>query len=105
MAAVLFDTHEAVKELQDAGVEPAAAEAVVRTVRRGLGENVATKHDIAALDTRITEVKAELKADIAEFKAEMHAEFKNLYRYLWIMGAGIVALNVTLTVTLTKVLS
>ena len=72
MAAVLFDIHEAVKELQDAGVEPVAAEAVVRTVRRGLGENnVATKHDIAALDTRITETKAEIRAEISSLEARL----------------------------------
>ena len=64
MSAVLFDTHEAVKELQDAGVEPAAAEAVVRTIRRGLGENVATKQDIV-------ELRSELKADIATLEARL----------------------------------
>lgn len=64
MSAVLFDTHEAVKELQDAGVEPAAAEAVVRTIRRGLGESVATKQDIA-------ELRSELKADIASVEARL----------------------------------
>lgn len=94
MAAVLFDTHQAVKDLQDAGVDPAAAESIVRTVQRGLGGNVSTKRDIA-------ELRAELKGDIAGNRAEMHAEFKTLYKHLWIMGASIIGL----TVTLTKVLS
>ena len=41
-------------------------------------ENLATKHDIAAL-------RAELKDDIA-----------GIFRHLWIMGAGIVAATVAL---------
>ena len=105
MAAPLFDTHEAISELQGAGVETVVAEALVRTIRRGLGVHVATKADLAELrgETR-TEI-ASVRTEIAELRAELHAEFKNLYRYLRIMGASIVALNVTLTVTLTKVLS
>ena len=64
-----------------------------------------TRTEIAAVRTEMAELRAELKGDIGALRVEVHAEFKNLYRYLWIMGASIVALNVTLTVTLTKVLS
>lgn len=47
-----------------------------------MGENVATKADLAAL-------KSELKADLAALEAR-------LYRHLWIMAAGIVGVTVTL---------
>ena len=120
MAAVLFDTHEAIKELHDAGIATPAAEAVVRTFQRCLGETVATKADIAELRAKlkadIAELRAKLKADIAvldnrltqteaEFKAHIAEQFRDLYKYLWLMAAGIVALNVTLTVTLIRALS
>ena len=123
MAAPLFDTHEAISELHGVGVETAVAEALVRTIHRGLGDNVATKADlaelraetrteIAAVRTEVAELRAEtrteiaaVRTEIAELNANIATEFKNLYRSLWIMGASIVALNVTLTVTLTKVLS
>ena len=46
MATLPFDTHRAVKELQDAGFEEAQAEAVVATVGSALVGNVATRHDV-----------------------------------------------------------
>ncbi len=84
MATLAFDTHKAVKVLQAAGADESLAEAVVATVGEAMGENVATKADIAGL-----------KADIAELEAR-------LYRQLWLMAAGIVGLTVSLTVALVK---
>ena len=49
MAALLFDTHKAVKELQEAGFDEPQAEAVVATVGTALLGNVATKQDINGL--------------------------------------------------------
>ena len=63
------------------------------------------KADIAVLDKRIDTTRVELKADIAQLRADVQGEFKTLYKHLWLMAAGIVALNVTLTVTLTRALS
>ena len=61
MAALLFDTHKAVKELQEAGFDEAQAEAVVATVGTAIIGNVATKQDIndlrsemQAMELRIT---------------------------------------------------
>ncbi len=36
------------------------------------------------------------KRDILEIKAEVAEEFKTLYRWLWVMAAGIVTLVLTL---------
>ena len=66
-----FDTLKAAKTLKEAGFEEAQAEAVVAAVGGAMGENVATKADLAALEAR-------------------------LYRHLWIMAAGIVGVTVTL---------
>ena len=78
MAVLTFDTHQAVKRLQEAGVDERQAEAFVATVGDAVGENVATKTDIAAL-----------RADIAALEAR-------LYRHLWVMAAGIVGVTVAL---------
>lgn len=87
MSTLVFDTHKAVKILQEAGANERLAEAVVATVGDAMGENVATKADLAAL-------RSDLQSDIAALEAR-------LYRHLWIMAIGIVSL----TVALVKVLS
>ena len=89
MSTLAFDTHKAVKALQAAGAAEPLAEAVVATVGETVGENVATTAGLA-------EVKAALKADIAEVKAEIAALESRLHRHLWVMAAGIVGLTVAL---------
>ncbi len=95
MATLAFDTHKAVKLLREAGADEPLAEAVVATVGDAMGENVATKVDIATVQRDIASLRAELKTDIAELEAR-------LYRQLWVMAAGIVGLTVSLTVALVK---
>ena len=64
MTTVPFDTHKAVKDLQDAGFAEAQAEALVATLLTTLGGNLATKDDIRDMAT---------KDDIAELRTEMKA--------------------------------
>ncbi len=78
MTVLAFDTHKAVKELRAAGAAESLAEAVVATVGAAMGENVATKADIADVRTELAEVKAELKADINELRAELKADANEL---------------------------
>ena len=78
MSTSTFDTLDAMRRLEDAGMERAQAEATVETIRDAQAE-LATKADLAALETRLHIALAELRAD--------------LYRALWIQGAGIVAIN------------
>ena len=59
MAALFFDTHKAVKDLQEAGFDEAQAEAVVGTVGTAIIGNVATKQDIGDLRS---EMKARMQA-------------------------------------------
>ena len=95
MATLAFDTHKAVKLLREAGADEPLAEAVVATVGDAMGENVATKVDIAMVQRDIASLRAELKTDIAELEARLH-------RHLWVMAAGIVGLTVSLTVALVR---
>ena len=82
MSTLVFDTHKAFKTLQEAGANERLAEAVVATVGDAMGENVATKADLAAL-------RSDLQSDIAALEVR-------LYRHLWIMAIGIVSLTVAL---------
>ncbi len=74
MAALLFDTHKAVKELQEAGFEEAQAEAVVATVGTAIIGNVATKQDLVEVRAQtkqdLAEVRAQTKQDLADARAE-----------------------------------
>ena len=78
---LMFDTHQAVKELTEAGFVEAQAEAVVATVSRSMSENVATKADIAEVKADIAIVKADIavvKADIASLRVETKADIASL---------------------------
>ena len=72
MAASTFDTLRIAQALRDAGFDNGQAEAIVSAIQQSLGENVATKADLA-----------ELRADLAELRAD-------IYRALWVQGAGLV---------------
>ena len=85
MATVPFDTLQASRKLRDAGFAEAQAVAVVDTLAGAFSDTVATKADIAGVEVKI----AEIRADMAGLKAD-------IYRALWIQGAGIVALIVGL---------
>ena len=53
MPATAFDTLKATKALIAAGVDPRQAEAHAETLRDAVTEGVATKADIAGLETRM----------------------------------------------------
>ena len=84
MSTSTFDTLDAMRRLEQAGMERAQAEATVETMREAQSE-LATKADLAAVESRLLVALAELRAD--------------LYRALWIQGAGIVAINSAFIVT------
>ena len=84
MSTSTFDTLDAMRRLEQAGMERVRAEATVETIRDAQSQ-LATKADLAALESRLLLALAELRAD--------------LYRALWIQGAGIVAINSAFIVT------
>ena len=85
MNATTFDTHQAVRRLEAAGIETHQAEAIVSEMRDAAGVDLtdfATKTDLAT-------TKADLEATIAGLRADM-------YRALWFQGGAIVAIPAAL---------
>ena len=64
--------------------------------------NMATKDSLAALADRVETIsrtmatKEYVDAAIAGLRAEIAVDFRNLYRHLWVMGTGCVAVTVAL---------
>lgn len=81
MDGAVFDTLRVTKILRDAGIGEAQAEAITESIGVALTGGVATKADLAAMETRL---------------------YRHFHRYLWMVAATIVSLNVTLTVALVK---
>lgn len=96
MTTLAFDTHRAVKALCEAGAAEPLAEAVVATVGDAIAGDVATKADIAEVQTEIAQVRTEIAQVRAELKADISGLEARLHLHLWIMAAGIVGLTVTL---------
>ena len=75
VATYVFDTHRAVKDLEQAGFPEAQAEALVEIVGAAVGENAATKSDLDAqeqrLNSRIDAVEHKLNAEIRAVRADM----------------------------------
>ena len=92
MTIYTLDTHATIREFQEAGMDSRQAEVVVAAISRSDSE-LATKADLKA---EITAVRADIdkleistKADIANLKAEV-------FRALWIQGAGIVGIQLAI---------
>ena len=78
MASTSFDTQAAVTVLRDSGVEEAPAIAIVNTIRDALTVSLA---EVAT--------KSDLENAIAGLRAD-------LFRALWIQGAGLVAIQIAI---------
>ena len=114
MATLAFDTHAAVKRLQNAGADERLAEAVVATCGSMLNENVATKSDIADLrattKSDIVELRADLKNDLVELRATTKSDIAELRARVdsvadaiqtnrWISTIGFTVIAIVLTVS------
>ena len=80
MTTPTFDTHAAVRDLRSAGIEEPGAESIVEVVSAATSPLVT--RDV--LTTELGAVDAGRRADMSRLRADM-------YRALWIQGAGIVA--------------
>jgi hypothetical protein len=85
-----IDTLKFAKELTGAGLTQEQAEAIVRGLSDADTSDLATKADLAQL-------RADMKADIAELKAE-------IFRFMYLQAMTVIGLTVGLTVTLIKLL-
>ena len=105
-----FDALDTARDLEAAGIERPHAEAIARAVDRAVAP-LATKADVRRLEGTMRgdieqhdastkadfeRFQATMKSDFERFQATMRAEFANfradMYRALWIQGAGIVAI-------------
>ena len=98
--ATSFDTLQAARDLEAAGLDLPQAEAIAQVVRQGQSE-LATKADIAALETS---AKADLEALKIEVKADIAAASARLETSMLKLAFGIVAANTALIVGLLKLL-
>jgi len=72
VATFVFDTHRAVKDLEEAGFPEAQAEALVEIVGLAVGENAATKGDLDAMERRL---EAKFTAQISALENKTEARF------------------------------
>ena len=87
MSTLTFDTYAFIRKLKESGIPEEQARAQVEALSTAFeqfqGEThfseLASKHDISELELKIELVRAELKRDMAEIKAEL---------IRWIIGAG-----------------
>ena len=80
MSALAFDTHAAVKKLQQAGFTEQQAEAQTTLLMDVIAGEVATKRDIETVKLDIENVRAELKHDIETVRLDIEnvrAELKH----------------------------
>lgn len=71
MNAAAFDTRAAGKDLRDAGVPEAHADAIVATVYRAMNETVATSADLRAIDARLDTELARVDTKLARVDTEL----------------------------------
>lgn len=87
MTTLAFDTYAFIRKLKDSGITEEQARAQVEALSTAFeqfqGEThfaeLANKHDIRELELKIELLRADMKRDIAESKAELTR---------WIIGAG-----------------
>lgn len=91
MTTAVFDTLKASQNLKAAGVDERQAEAIVTTMAEAFDDTVATKADIA-------EVRADLKAGIAELKTDM-------FKVAMGVAIAIILANATMTIALIRFLA
>lgn len=91
MTTAVFDTLKASRNLKAAGVDERQAEAIVTTMAEAFDDTVATKADIA-------EVRADLKAGIAELKTDM-------FKVAMGVAIAIILANATMTIALIRFLA
>ncbi len=105
MSSRRFDTLATARDLEGTGIERGQAEAIAQAIGRDGGQ-LATRDDIERLEARTAskedvarlEARTATKNDIERLEARIAAlpDRTELYRALWIQGAGIVAILATL---------
>lgn len=100
----VIDTLKAARAFREAGFTEAQADAVAHTLKQSVEGNLVTKAD---LDVAMQELRSEIRTELQALRTEMRVESQvlrteiqslraDVYRQLWVMGAGIVGVTVTL---------
>ena len=101
-----FDTLKAARDLKAAGLEEAHAEAIVATMGRAMGENLATKADITALEqaTRadIKALEQVTKTDIKALEQATDTKLTALEHRITVRLGGLTVAGVAFLATLIK---
>ena len=101
--AVAFDTLKAATRLQnEAGFNEKQARVLVATFAEGIGENLATKDDVAMLRNEMA-----TKEDVAVLRSEMavlRGEMRELEQRMTIRLGGMIAAAVAIIVALDNLL-
>jgi hypothetical protein len=99
-AGLRIDTLKFAKRLTEAGLPPAAAEAIVEGLNDADFSELAMKTDIADVRAELAAFQSEARAEFAALRAELRTEIASLradiYGRLWAMGLGVVGLTVAL---------
>ena len=101
--AVAFDTLKAATRLQnEAGFNEKQARVLVATFAEGIGENLATKEDVAVLRSEVGVLRSEMatKEDMAVLRGEM----RELEQRMTIRLGAMIAAAVGIIVALDKLL-
>jgi hypothetical protein len=93
MASAIFDTHAFIKRLTAAGMPEQQAEILAEESTRLVGEQVATKQDIALL-----------RADLEVLRIDMTAMEQRIKDQLTIRTGGMLAAAVAIIAALVKLL-
>lgn len=109
MSTVMFDTHKAIKELQEVGFDEPQAEVVVATIGEVFGGNLATKEDIADVKREIDDARreiADVNRRVDDVRSEMatKSDLQALEIRLLVRLGGFMAGVAGITVALIKLL-
>lgn len=102
MSTVMFDTHKAIKELQEVGFDEPQAEVVVATIGEVFGGNLATKEDIADVKREIADVNR--RVDDVRSEMATKSDLQALEIRLLVRLGGFMAGVAGITVALIKLL-
>ena len=101
--AIVFDSHRFVRNLTASGFTERQAEALANEQVQLLNGNLATKTDLASVQTnleaKLAGVKADLEAKLAGVKADLEVKIANVQTNLlkWMFAALIAQASVVVT--------
>ena len=106
-----IDSLKFARKLEAAGLDRKAAEAIAEGVNEVDVSDLATKADIATVREEIGVLRTEVKGDIAAVRTELAAvkssisDLKSeIFKHLWILGASVTGLTVTLNIAVSRLI-